>query len=189
MSAVLLVPPASEPLSLADAKAFLRVAHDDDDAVITALIAAARGHVEALTRRALLTQTWRVTRDAWPRNGIIALRIGPLQSVVAARVVDPDGTAHAVDVENFVVDTGGNAIAAPSWALPMPGRRRAGIELDVLCGFGAAAGDVPDDLIQALLRLVAHWYDNRGIIAIGGTTAVLPAGVHELIAPHRMLAL
>ena len=48
MSAILLIPPSAEPWSVAEAKAFLRVEHDDDDAVIAALIAAARGHVEAL---------------------------------------------------------------------------------------------------------------------------------------------
>ena len=36
---IILVPPASEPLSLAEAKALLRVDHGDDDAVIAALIA------------------------------------------------------------------------------------------------------------------------------------------------------
>jgi hypothetical protein len=48
---------------------FLRVEHDDDDAVISALIAAARSHIEALTRLMLLTQTWRRVGDAWPADG------------------------------------------------------------------------------------------------------------------------
>ena len=38
-----------EPLSLADARAFLRVEHEDDDALIGELIAAARVHLESLT--------------------------------------------------------------------------------------------------------------------------------------------
>ena len=63
MSAILLTAPAAEPLSVAEAKAFLRVEHDDDDAMIASLIAAARNHVEALTRCGLITQTWRIVLD------------------------------------------------------------------------------------------------------------------------------
>jgi hypothetical protein len=50
MSTILLIPPATEPWSVGDAKGFLRVEHDDDDAVIGSLIAAARGQVVAAGR-------------------------------------------------------------------------------------------------------------------------------------------
>lgn len=189
MSAISLVPPAGEPLSLADAKQFLRVDHADDDAVITALIAAGRAHVEALTRLMLLTQTWRFVRDAWPPHGRFTARIGPLQSLLAARVFDASGIAHPLEVESFVVDAAANVIAAPCWALPVPGRTVAGIELDVICGFGAVANDVPADLIHALKILVAHWYDNRGLVGSSGGAAMQPAGLHALIAPYRVLSL
>ena len=184
---IILVPPAGEPLSLAEAKALLRVEHADDDAVITALIAAARGHVEALTRRALLTQTWRFVRDAWPADGRIAMRSGPLRSVIAARVFDAAGVAHMVDVQRFVVDVAAGVIASPAWALPLPGRCAAGIELDVELGYGALASDVPAPLRQALLMILAHWYDNRGAVASGAT--LLPAGATVLLEPYRVLAL
>jgi uncharacterized phiE125 gp8 family phage protein len=74
MPSILLTAPAAEPLSLAEAKAFLRVEHDDDDGVIAALIAGARLYVEGQTRRALLTQTWRLVLDAWPTSGRIGVR-------------------------------------------------------------------------------------------------------------------
>src|SRR6185295_19907165 len=69
MPSILLTGPAVEPVTLAEAKLFLRVEHDDDDDLIAALVAGSRIHVEAQTRRALITQTWRLTRDAWPRSG------------------------------------------------------------------------------------------------------------------------
>lgn len=186
MAAVLLIPPVSEPLSLTDAKAFLRVEHGDDDEVITALIAAARVHVEAMTRRALLMQTWRFVLDAWPPGGRFAPRIGPLRDLVAARVIDADGEAREIDGESFVVDGAANVIAAPCFALPTPGRAQAGIELDVICGYGADASDVPTDLRQAIRLLLAHWYDNR-VATVDG--ALAPAGVSALLKPYRMLAL
>jgi uncharacterized phiE125 gp8 family phage protein len=189
MSAMLLIPPSAEPWSVAEAKAFLRVEHGDDDAVIAALIAAARGHVEALSRRALLVQRWRVALDAWPGNGRLDPRIGPLRSVIAARVFDAANNAHGIDVATFVVDAAANIIASPCWAMPLPGRVTAGIELDVELGYGATAADVPDALRHAIRMLVAHWYENRGLAAIGGNVAMLPAGVGALVAPYRMLSL
>ena len=189
MPAILLTPPSAEPWTVAEAKSFLRVEHDDDDAIVAALIAAARSHVEALTRRALLTQTWRFVLDAWPPDGRVALRMGPLRSLIAARVFDHANNAGAIDVGSFVVDTAAGIIASPCWALPLPGRPSAGIELDVELGYGAGASDVPDALRHSIRMLVAHWYENRGLAALGAGVAVLPAGVDALIAPYRVLSL
>jgi uncharacterized phiE125 gp8 family phage protein len=191
MSSILLTPPAVEPVTLADAKVYLRVAIDDDDAVIAALISAARSHIEAQTKRALITQTWRLIRDCWPPDGRIAVVPAPLRSVAAARVYDAGGSAHAIDTGVFVADKA----AAPAvlsfvpWTLTEPGRVTAGVEIDVEVGYGGAPANVPESLRQALLLLVAHWYENRGMIAIGQTVAVLPMAVAALIAPYRVFSL
>ena len=58
MSSILLTGPAVEPVSLEEAKTFLRVEHSDDDQVIGTLIASARMHVEAQAKIALITQNW-----------------------------------------------------------------------------------------------------------------------------------
>ncbi len=88
MSSLLLTAPAVEPLSLDEAKAFLRVEHGHDDETIAALTAGSRIHVEAQTRRALITQSWRISADCWPEDGRLPVRPGPLQEVTAARVYD-----------------------------------------------------------------------------------------------------
>lgn len=189
MRAILLVPPATEPWTVVEAKSFLRVEHDDDDALIASLIASARGQVEALTRRGLITQIWRLVLDRWPSDGRIAPRLAPLRDVTAARIFDAAGNAILIDEERFVVDAAANVIAAPGWSLPMPGRAVAGIELDVTVGFGDAASDVPDVLRHAVRTLVAHWYDNRGLVAIGASVAMLPGSVSVMIASYRVLSL
>ena len=188
MPAYLVTAPAAEPLSLADAKAFLRVEHGDDDAVITSLVSAARNHVEALTRCALITQTWRLVLDRWPDGGRIAPRIGPLRSLVAVRVFNAAGEANDVDPEIFAIDAAAGALAAPAWSLPVPRRSVAGIELDIEVGYGAPS-DVPQRLLHAIRILVAHWYENRGLIAIGSSVAMMPASVNAMIASHRVLSL
>ncbi len=190
MSSILLTGPTSEPLTLAEAKAFLRVEHDDDDDVIAALIAGARIHVEAGTRRALITQTWRIVRDAWPVSGRLALLPAPLRSLTAARVYREDGTTQSLDLQAFVVDKAAApaVLAFAAWSLPAPGRAVGGIEIDIETGYGAAS-DVPEALRQAIRLLVAHWYENRGLVAIGHEIHELPAATTALIAPFRVLSL
>ena len=130
-------------------------------------------------------------RDAWPRDGRIAVVPVPLAEIAAARVYREDGTTQAIDLQAFTADVA----AAPAivsfapWSLPAPGRPLAGIELDVEVGYGDAGADVPEPLRQAIRLLVAHWYENRGLIAAGNAVAVLPASVAALIAPYRVLAL
>lgn len=189
MSAYLLTAPAAEPLSLAEAKSFLRVEHGDDDAIIASLVSAARNHVEAMTRSGLVTQTWRLVFDRWPDGGRIRPRVGPLRSLAAARVFNAAGESSAIDPEVFVIDKAAGVIAAPAWSLPPPGRGVAGIELDLVIGFGDAASDIPPMLLQAIRMLVAHWYENRGLIAIGQSIAMMPASVNAMISSYRVLSL
>ena len=189
MSATRITAPAVEPLSLDEAKHYLRVEHDDDDALIASLVSSGRNQVEALTRCGLLTQTWRFVRDCWPENGRIIVKMGPLRELLAVRVFNESGIANTLDPASFVVNAAGWIIAAPGWSLPAPGRGVAGIELDVEIGFGDNPSDVPPPLLQAVRMLLAHWYENRGLIAIGQTVAMMPASVNALISSQRVLSL
>ena len=185
MPSILLTGPAAEPITLAEAKQFIRVEHDDDDDIIAALIAGSRIHVETQTRRALITQTWRLTRDAWPDCGFVAVLPAPLVSLVAARIYRSDGSTQAIDVDAFALDK----ISAPArisftrGALAAPERPVSGIEIDVTVGYGDAE-DVPEPLRQAIRLLVAHLYENRG----SAGEVRLPPAVQALLAPYRVLS-
>ena len=47
----------TEPITLAEAKAYLKVGYDNDDDIITSMITATREHVEAFTHRSLVAKT------------------------------------------------------------------------------------------------------------------------------------
>jgi uncharacterized phiE125 gp8 family phage protein len=59
-----------------------------------------------------------------------------------------------------------------------------GIEIDFTAGFGEAGTDVPDLLRRAILALVAHWYEFRGVYDAGQPVSY-PAGYDRMISSYR----
>lgn len=157
MTSTLIAPPGEEPVTLAEAKAFCRIDGSDEDALVNALIAAARLQVESLTGCALITQTWRLTMACAPR--LVELPVIPVAALVAA----PDGAVLQGDAVLLVepVDE---------------------LTVDYAAGYGAAA-DVPGDLKQAVLTLVAYWYENRDAVTMP------PLGFDRLIASYKRVRL
>ncbi|TPW29445.1 hypothetical protein FJU08_14010 [Martelella alba] len=184
MTYALTTPPASEPVSLAEAKVFLRVDHEDDDDLIAGLIVTARKHLEALTGLSLITQGWRLYRDSWPRSGMISLAHGPVTSVSVVTVYDADGNANTITLDRARLDGAGRParfylpdIAAT--CAPMNG-----IEVEFTAGYGDAA-DVPEPARDAITRHVAHMYALRGVVAASDQPAAEPQGYEALIAPLK----
>jgi uncharacterized phiE125 gp8 family phage protein len=191
MTAALITPPALEPVSLADAKAHLRLDTDEDDALISAALTAARVQVEAKSRRVLIEQGWRVYLDAWPKKRIVTIPVAPLISVASLSVFDPTGDEITVDAGDYEVD----AVSTPGrlfLSSPVPvlvGRAVNGIEIDVTAGYGPSSIDVPAPLRQAIMMLVAHWYEHRGAVGHDMSLDQTPLGFDSLITPYRILSL
>ncbi len=182
--------PALEPLSLDETKAHLRVDGSDEDAIIQSLILTSRLHIEAALGLGLITQSWRLILDAWPSGGEIKIPMRPLQSVSEVRVLSSNGAAEAIAESHYIVD----ATSLPgrlvfAGAMPRPGRKANGIEIDFMAGYGAAPEDVPQPIRQALLMLVAHWYEHRDPVEIGTAGVAIPASVSRLLKPFRLVRL
>ena len=184
MNMILLTGPSLEPVTLAEMKLWLKIDGPEDDTVINALIVSARLAVGGATKRALITQGWRVVLDQWRQGGLIRLPIGPLQSVTAARVFDAAGVATSVLVSTFLVD---NSSRSPrlivTGAVPTPGRVIAGIEIDCTLGYGATGSTVPEPLRLAIRLLATFWFENRGDIPVSGA-ANWPDTVLTLLNPY-----
>ncbi|MDR6952714.1 putative phiE125 gp8 family phage protein [Ancylobacter sp. 3268] len=188
MPALLLAGPASEPLTLAEAKDFLRVDHDAEDALITSMIVAARATVETLTRRALIDQNWRLVRDAWPASGLIPVPVSPLRALDAVALIDAEGNEVAVPPGGFVIDTARlpGLIRVDRASVAAPLRPLAGIALDITAGHGPGAADVPAPLIEAVRLVLAHFYEHRDET---GASNAFPATLGALVAPYRVTRL
>lgn len=48
-----------------------------------------------------------------------------------------------------------------------------------------ADSEVPADLKEAILQLVAHWYENREASLVGISAQALPNGLEDIIREHR----
>lgn len=110
----LLIPPVAEPVSLAEAKQFLRVDYADDDVLITSLITAAREFCEDWTHRAFYNQTWTRSLDnfpqCWERNttyGAERLSEWPYWSTIwnQLRIDLPKAKTQSVESITYI-DTG-----------------------------------------------------------------------------------
>lgn len=179
--------PAAEPLTRAEAKAFLRIDHDAEDALLDALIPAARRLVEAASGRILVDQEFALSRDAWPASGVIALPVAPVSALLSATVTDAAGAEVAVP-DGALTLKGERApalIHVDRARVPAPGPRHDGIRIAIRAGYGAAA-DVPADLLQAVRLAMAHFYELRDG---AGAATELPAAVMALIAPYRVVRL
>jgi hypothetical protein len=182
MTVVLVSGPSSEPLTLAEAKSWVRVSDGADDGLLQSLIVSARLAVEAATNRVLLTQQWRLTMDDWPSNGLLALPLTPVRSISRVRVVDGAGVARDALLSLFTLDASADRarilLGSP---LPAPGLANGGISFDLVVGYGDAASAVPEPLRLAMRHLVAFWYANRGDGA-----ASVPAAIAAMLAPYRI---
>ena len=184
--------PATEPVSLAEAKLHLRVDHADEDVMILSLIAAARLHLEHVLGRAFITQAWLYLFDDWPAGYAVNLPLAPIQSIVSVKVYDEADVATTLSPSFYLLD--GLSVPprlvrrSPS-AFPRPGRIANGVEVSFIAGHGSLASEVPAPLRQAILLLVAHWYEHRQPVEIGIERETLPVAVLDLVAPFRRRAL
>lgn len=183
MNPIALAGPAVEPIALAQMKSYLRLDGEEEDDLVEALIMAARVTVERHARLALIEQSWRLILASWPEDRAVRLPLHPILGIEAVRIAG-DGESPAVlspdlyrldsqgDVERLLVDE----------AAPDPAGRSGRIEIDLSCGFGSDPASVPQPLILAMSRLVAHWFEHRGDEPRPGG-AGLPADVAALMAP------
>jgi uncharacterized phiE125 gp8 family phage protein len=188
MATTLLSGPPVEPVSLAEAKAHLRVDTNAEDTLIQSLIMASRLHIEAALDLALITQTWRDHRDAWPSSRTIKLRLCPVQSVTAVRVLSDANGSHSLDPGAFILDgtaNPGRLVWRGTGIAPASHLAANGIEIDFVAGYGDEPSDVPQPIRQALLLLTAHWYENREPVEIGAAATVIPGTISELLSPYR----
>ena len=198
-------PPSTEPLALGEVKTFLRVDQDNDDALISSLITAARMFCEGNTGRSLVTRGYSLFLDRWPglrfthrfraehrriphMAGVVELPYPPLLSVARINIYAADGGTTVFDPGNYYVDTAGTPgriVLTQGTMPPLPGRIANGIEIQYSAGYGTE-DDVPALLRQGMLQVIAHLYEHRGD---SPDQALLASGAAAIFQPYRLVSL
>ena len=201
-------PPAIEPLTLAEVKNFLRVDQTNDDALITALITAARLFCEGNTGRSLITRSYSLFLDRWPgvkfahrfrperRRIPIALETcsvvlphPPLISVAQINIYAADNSSTVFTSDNYFVDSAGvpgRVVLTQGAVPPLPGRIANGVEIQFTTGYGTTEDTVPALLRQGMLQVIAHLYEHRGD---SPDQALLASGAAAIFQPYRLMSL
>lgn len=165
--------PAGEPISTADAKTYLNVSTSLHNTLIDNLVSAARIHYENYTGTAVISQGITQTWDFTPPCAEFELSVSPLITSTAPVLsyMDANGAYQTWADTNYTLDTISPLPrivkkAAASW--PSVGDFPNVWKCVYTAGYAAAA-DVPEDIINAILLMVGFLYENREDIPINDT--------------------
>jgi len=164
---------ATKIVTTAEMKEFLKVDTliTADDTLIDNLVKGAMIEFEEYARIALLTQTWNLYLDKIGQK--IELPRPPLQTVEHFYWYDENYTKTEMTAALYLTRV--LSAAEPGYILRKPSvswevytTNGDGIKIEYTAGFGAAASAVPQDIIEAIMSIVAWRYENRGSKEIPG---------------------
>ena len=184
--------PADLPVTLAEAKAHMRVTFPDDDTLIRIYIQSATALCEQILQRKLITQTWKMYLDYFPHE--ITVLFGDLQSVTHLKYTDIDevqttmsNTLYDVDINSVpgrIVLVDGEVWPTDTLNAVNP------IEIQFITGYGDDSTEIPNDIRNAVLLTTAHFYETRESILISDiklmTVEQIPWTASTLLQNHRI---
>lgn len=189
-----LAPPAAPCVTLAQAKAHLRVLSDDEDVLIQSYLDGAIALCADHTGRALNATTWRQTFAAWAP--CLALTLAPVRDVVELTYVDADGAEQVLDPDDWewiATPDGATVHVTAPW--PTTAARADAIRVEFDAGYDppgqTGSGDdpafvLPAQATQCVLLLVGYWFDQRSAVNVGNIVNDMPLGVAALLAQLRI---
>lgn len=180
MSVLVITPP--EPLvTLAEAKAHLRVTTGDEDVLIEGYIAAACAWIDGPNGwlgRSLADQTLEVWGSGF--GACERLPYGPVTNITQVKYVDPTGNELTLAPEAYTLAAGHLTLAhGASW--PAVRGDAEGVRVQYVAG----TNPIPPQARQAVLLLVGQWFRNRMSVVVGTISSELPFGVEALLSPLR----
>lgn len=185
MGLLLVTPPATTPVTVAEARAFLKINSAAEDSTLNIIIAGLTDYFEGaygILGRAFAPQTWELTLDAFPTTEI-EIPLPPLISVDSVKYDDGDGIEQTVDPGDYYVDI----VSQVGWVVPItgvswPSTLSAANALRIR--FTAGYATLPPSMKLGLLTAIGLKHENRDMT----NDALLQHPlVSDLMKPYRRI--
>lgn len=188
----------TEPYTLAEAKAYARIEHVEDDTLVTALITSARALVEAHCLNRLVAHKFQLSYDLCDLSenadalGLADLHLEDHTAILTidaftiTQIIDEVNTpiAGVLDTDYFIYDNRLTLDLTSSSFSDNGLRSRNTLVLDYTTGVEA----MNESFRTAMGMLVSHWYENREAVqdtGAAGSLSEMPVGVASVLSQYK----
>lgn len=196
---------STPPITLASAKAALRVTHSFEDAVVERKLRAAVSHFEFRTNRFMRVSDLELALTDWPvypdRDCFDGIRLiaAPVREVESIEYRNDAGGWVEIAAENWTWDRrdyGAEITFRSAYALPsLTSEFRDVVRVRFVAGYepeGQVTGVdpelvLPDEYAEAVLMLAGHWLEHREAVT-DGETAEVPLALNMVLQSARIFA-
>lgn len=151
-----LTPPASEPVTVADMHAQLRLNDSSEDTLLATYISAAREMFEKMTLRTILPTTYRQHVPYF--TSAVTLMMAPVTSIIGVSYWDKDETLQTASVRSDTISLPGT-VWMDTYPVTSPNKNPKAF-VDYVAGWVNLAA-VPAQVKTAIMLLAAHYYEHR----------------------------
>ncbi|WP_428628695.1 head-tail connector protein [Sphingopyxis sp.] len=171
--------PGESPVSLTEARGWLRMGTAVDDAVVAQLLRAATSICEAFVGQWLVRRSGSETLPL--DGGTVRLTVRPVVAVADVTLLAVDGGATVADSNGYRVAIASDGIGRLTINAPGDADR---VRVTYRAGLAEDGAGVPEAIRQGIVRMTQHLYDARD-----GADAAPPAVIAALWQPWRTLSL
>jgi uncharacterized phiE125 gp8 family phage protein len=168
------------PVTLAELKAYLRIATSEEDALLAALVRSAADTCEAFLGRLLIQRE--VEEVLAPPRAWTRLGAAPVSAILAVSALGDDGSATPLPASSYAIDVDA---ASEGWVRLLTPIAAGRVRVRYVAGLATDANGLGEAIRHGLIRLAAHLYLSRD----STPGAAPPAAVTALWRPWRRLRL